>query len=561
MKYLFFARHFTYLRNFESMLCALAERGHEVHIAAERDEEYGGRDMIDRLAARYPGLTAGQAPERTDGWYRLATKLRLTLDYLRYLEPAYANTPRLRVRAEQRVPKLLLAVLRAPGFRGAAGRRRLTRLLLRWERAIPLDAGIVRYVQEAHPDAVLITPLVGVVASPQLDYLYSAQALRIPTALCVWSWDHLSSKALIRTVPDRVLVWNPTQRDEAIDLHGVPAERIVITGAQCFDQWFDRTPKRDRASFCRYVGLRDDRPFLLWVCSALFRSSPEEAPFVGQWIRALRQSGHGSLANANILIRPHPSRMNEWEGIDVRQWDGVALWGGNPVDEQSRDDYFDSLFHSAAVVGLNTSAFIEAAIVGKPVYTVLLPEFRESQEGTIHFHYLLNVAGGLLNATRSLDAHASQLEEFLGGAAPAPVSGRRFVEAFVRPQGLSQSSTTLFVESVERLGRLPAAAAATDRAGAAATAPLSLRFLAAFERGAGHAVMRDAREEHEVVRSRTVAAQEAADRRVRMAAKADVRAAKARKVDDRRREREHLMDGRKRRRRRKALMSRLGLGS
>ena len=560
MKYLFFARHFTYLRNFESVLCSLAERGHQVHVAVERDEEFGGREMIDRLSVRYPGLTAGAAPERGDGWYRLATKLRLTLDYLRYLEPAYETTPRLRLRAEQRVPALLLAALRLPVFRGHAGRRRLARLLVRWERAIPLDAGVLGYIRDAQPDAVLITPLIGVVASPQLDYLYSAKALGIPTALCVWSWDHLSSKALIRTLPDRVFVWNPTQRQEAIDLHGVPPERIVVTGAQCFDQWFDRTPTRDRASFCRRVRMRDGRPFLLWVCSALFRSSPEEAPFVGRWIRALRDSGHPSLAEANILIRPHPSRVSEWERVDVRQWEGVALWGGNPVDAESRNDYFDSLYHSAAVVGLNTSAFIEAAIVGRPVYTVLLPEFRESQEGTIHFHYLLTVAGGLLNASRSLEGHAAQLHQFLSGAGSPPVSGRRFVEAFVRPHGLARSSTERFVEAVEALagGRADAAAAAAP---VPAPAPLSVRLLAAFERGAGHALMRDAREQGEAVRSRTVAAREAADRRVRLAAKAEVRAAKARAFDERRREKQRTLDERKRRKRTKALKERLGLGS
>ena len=420
MKYLFFARHFTYLRSYESVLCALAERGHRVHVSAERDEAFGGREMVDRLTSRYPGITSGWAPERADGWYRIATKLRLTLDYLRYLEPAYETTPRLRARAETRVPRLLLGVLRLPMFRGTRGRRRLARLLAGWERAIPHDPGIMRYINEERPDAVLVTPLIGVVASPQLDYLYSAQALGIPTALCVWSWDHLSSKALIRTLPDRVLVWNPTQRQEAIDLHGVPADRVVVTGAQCFDRWFDQRPRRDRASFCRRVGLRDARPFLLWVCSALFRGSPEEASLVREWIRTLRQSGHTALRDVNILIRPHPSRMKEWRDIDLSQWDRVALWGGNPVDADTRDDYFESLHYSAAVVGLNTSAFIEAAIVGRPVYTVLLPEFRENQEGTIHFHYLLSVAGGLLNSSRTLDEQAAQLGELLDGRGPDP---------------------------------------------------------------------------------------------------------------------------------------------
>lgn len=558
MKYLFFARHFTYLRNFESVICALAERGDRIHIAAERDEAFGGREMIDGLTSRYPGVTAGWGPERTDGWYRLATKLRLTLDYLRYLEPAYESTPRLRMRAEERVPRLLLAASRLPGFRGAAGRQRLARLLSRWERAIPLDPSVVRYIREAQPDAVLITPLIGVVASPQLDYLYSAQALGIPTALCVWSWDHLSSKALIRTLPDRVFVWNPTQRQEAIELHSVPTDRVVVTGAQCFDQWFDRQPSRDRTSFCRRVGLPDDRPFLLWVCSALFRGSPQEATFVEPWIQALRESSHASLRDVNILIRPHPSRMKQWERVDVHRWDGVALWGGNPVSADTRADYFDSLYHSAAVVGLNTSAFIEAAIVGRPVYTVLLPEFHENQEGTIHFHYLLNVAGGLLNASRSLAEHVGQLGDLLAGRGPDRERGRRFVEAFVRPQGLSQASTSRFVGAVEELAHSRTAVHAVPAA--TATAPASLRVLAAFEKGIGHAVMRDARERLEAARSRTVAARENEERSVRLRAKADIRAAKARKMEQRRREKQRTANSRKRQKLMKQLRARVGLG-
>ena len=560
MKYLFFARHFTYLRNFESVLCTLAERGYQVHVAVERQEVFGGREMIDRLTSRYPGITAGAAPERTDGWYRLATKLRLTLDYLRYLEPAYEGTPRLRMRAEERVPKLLHAASRLPVFSGLAGRRRLAGLLVRWGRAIPYDAGIVRYIREAQPDAVLITPLIGVVASPQLDCLYSAQALGIPTALCVWSWDHLSSKALIRTPPDRVLVWNPTQREEAVDLHGVPPDRVVVTGAQCFDQWFDRQPSRDRTSFCRHVKLPDDQPFLLWVCSALFHGSPEEASLVGQWVRALQQSRHAALRDANILIRPHPSRMTEWRDIDLSRWDRVALWGGNPVDSDTRDDYFDSLHHSAAVVGLNTSAFMEAAIVGRPVYTVLLPEFRENQEDTIHFHYLLTVAGGLLNASRALDEHAAQLGEFLDGRGPNPERGRRFVEAFVRPQGLSRASTPLFVATVEDLARCRSAAPAGSVV-TSPTPPFPVRLLAAFERGVGHALMMDAREHFEAARNRTIATRKERDRNVRLAAKAGVRAAKARRLEQRRREKQQMLDERKRHRRKKQLFARLGLGS
>src|SRR5262245_5091273 len=40
-----------------------------------------------------------------------------------------------------------------------------------------------------------------------------------------------------------------------------------------------------------------------------------------------------------------------------------------PVSEQGRADFFDTLYYSDVVVGLNTSTMIEAAILRKPVLT------------------------------------------------------------------------------------------------------------------------------------------------------------------------------------------------
>ena len=91
-----------------------------------------------------------------------------------------------------------------------------------------------------------------------------------------------------------------------------------------------------------------------------------------------------------MLIRPHPSQTAGWEGVDLGDLGPVAIRGGNPIDQQSRADYFDSLYHSHAVVGLVTSAFIEAAVVGRPIYSLLLPEFEMYQEGMQHFRYLLH---------------------------------------------------------------------------------------------------------------------------------------------------------------------------
>ena len=52
MKVLFLAAHYAYYRNFESVIVALAERGHSVHLAADEPESLGGQALVERLAAR-----------------------------------------------------------------------------------------------------------------------------------------------------------------------------------------------------------------------------------------------------------------------------------------------------------------------------------------------------------------------------------------------------------------------------------------------------------------------------------------------------------------------------
>jgi hypothetical protein len=294
--------------------------------------------MVEALAARYPNLTHGEAPTRDPegDWSWAATRLRLGLDYLRYRHPLFDAAPKLRARARHRAPGLYVAL--GDSVQHAWVRRLVAHATRAVERAIPEDAAIGRYIDERHPDVVLITPLVDL-GSSQIDYRRAARAAGIPTALCVWSWDHLSSKALIREWPDRLFVWNHTQRQEAETLHGIPPSRVVVTGAQCFDRWFDRQPSRSRDVFCRDAGLPADRPIVLYVCSALFAGSPVEAQFVVRWIRELRQSDSPALRACAILVRPHPSRLAEWEGVDLAGLGPVVVWGSNPVTAQARDDY------------------------------------------------------------------------------------------------------------------------------------------------------------------------------------------------------------------------------
>lgn len=459
MKILFLARHFSYVRLFESAITELAERGHTIHLSADREEALGGTELVERLAVRYPAVTVGWTPGRQAGaWADLGRKLRLGIDYLRFLDPRYDSTPRLRGRSKERTPSLVLWLARLPLLRTSGGRRVLHWVLRQFEQAVPPSLELAAYFQEQAPDVVLITPLVDL-GSPQLDHFVSARALGLRTVVCVGSWDHLSSKSLLRAVPDLVTVWNDTQRTEAIELHRVPAERVVVTGAQCYDQWFGRQPSRSREEFCERVGLDPAHPFVLYVCSSLFKNTANEARFTESWIQHVRGSADPVLREAGLLIRPHPRRLDEWQQIDVTEFKNVTLFGSHPIDPGTKDDYFDSLYYASAVVGLNTSAFLEAAVAEKPVLSILLPEIsRDNQEGTLHFHYLLKVGGGLLETARSLEEHVPQLATAVVDPGPGIERARRFTEAFIRPHGLDEPSTPRFARAIEATGLVPSPA-------------------------------------------------------------------------------------------------------
>jgi len=457
VKIVFIARHYSYLRLFESAILALADRGHQIVLAADRTETMGGRQMVERIAEKYPNVTTCDAPGRyTGAWAEVAKQLRLGLDYLRFLQPGYDETPYLRQRAQERAPRLVVRLASSPLGALVGGRRGLAALLGAAERGLPIPAAMREFLIERQPDLLLITPLIDL-GSPQLDHFAAARALGIRTLLPVGSWDHLSSKALLRVLPERVLVWNPMQRQEAVELHDVPSDRVVVTGAQCYDQWFGRQPSRSREDFCARVGLDPERPFVLYTCSSLFRGTVSEPEFVESWVRALRTSRDPRLKGIGILIRPHPARLDEWRAVDLSGQRNLVFWGAHPVDAEAKNDYFDSMYYSAGVVGINTSAFLEAAVVGKPVHTVLLPDVsRDNQEGTLHFRYLLNVNGGLLRAARSLEEHLTLLAGSLAPEGGGDEKASRFVDGFVRPHGRGEAATPRFVAAIEEAGTLPA---------------------------------------------------------------------------------------------------------
>ena len=451
-----------YLRFYDATIEVLAARGHQVLVAVNADKEKKPVRLEGVGGADGRVVAIGLVPGRADVWEPIARGLRGLTDFVRYLHPRFAAAPALRRRMKRKaLPRGFYPLDLIPTL-GAGGTRVLLRLLAALESAIPAGATLAEFLRLHRPDAVVVSPLVDA-ASDQVDLVKAARALGIPTVAAIASWDNLTNKGLLRVQPDRVIVWNEAQRREAVEFHAAPADRVVVTGAQLFDRWFERRPSTTRAEFCHRAGLSSDRPFVLFTCSSSFISlSHAEVPFVREWIAAVR--ANPGLAGMPIVVRPHPYNFAAWETADFSGLPDVAIWPArpyNPIEEASRDGFFDSLYHSAAVVGINTSAMIEAAILGRPVLSIVAGAFAATQEGTLHFHHLLPENGGFLRVASKLADHVGQLADVLARPDVARAETQRFVTAFIRPHGIDTPCTPRVADAIESVTLAEAAAAGT----------------------------------------------------------------------------------------------------
>ncbi|MEW5984291.1 MAG: hypothetical protein AB1806_18215 [Acidobacteriota bacterium] len=462
MKILFSTSHFGFLRNFEHGLAELARRGHRIHLLADRRDTLGGMRTLENLQrVAKDAFTWEISPSvKSDPAHLLKKSLRLTLDYWRYLDPVYASAVALRERAAREVPRPAVRI----GNWSLIGRhppvrRMLSAAIRAMERAVP-GAPFADDVLRTHaPDVFMVTPLL-YFGSQQVDYVRAARRRGIPSVLCVGSWDHLTTKGLIHEIPDAVTVWNEAQREEAASLHHIPAGIVRVTGASAYDHWFAAAPTLTRDEFCSRTGLPAGSQMLCYLCSSPF-ITPYEVGFVRRWLLALRAAPDARLRSVAVLIRPHPQNADQWRDEELSALGPVIIWpraGSNPVDAGARADYFHSMYYSAAVVGVNTSALIESGIVGRPVFTVRTPEFSGTQDGTLHFQHLKQVSGGLLVEAASLDEHVAQLGALLENPGAFQNRGRAFIETFVRPHGLDRPASPILADAIEEVAQRPIAA-------------------------------------------------------------------------------------------------------
>jgi hypothetical protein len=461
MKIFFMMRHPFFLKNFAVGISILRSRGHDVRVFfTEAANGRVGEHLADESVTGLTGLESTFLPPPDSAETRLVRLVAGTLDVLRYDDPAYDDAPALRSRARVKLTKVPLveeAIKYARRAQRRIGFERTNAMLRGILAAVPPDPALLRFLKDEKPDLMMVSPLTPLY-SEQAAYLTAAKVAGVRTMYVMYSWDNLSNKGLIRPEPDAALVWNPLHKEEAATMHGLAEEKIHYVGAPGFDIWFSLRPTLSKEEFCRKVGLSPAHPYVLYTCSSSFIGGKTELPFVLEWLRALRSHPDPATAALGVMIRPHPQFAKHWETADLSKFENVVVYprsGAIPFGGDAQTDYFHAIHHSVGIVGINTSAMVEAAIINRPVMTIEEPRFAHTQEGTLHYRHLLQF--GFLLRTDSIEANIDLLSRYVRcdeEATRISVEGNtRFVEGYLRPLGADRPAAPVWADVVEMEAR------------------------------------------------------------------------------------------------------------
>jgi len=94
--------------------------------------------------------------------------------------------------------------------------------------------------------------------------IVEAKSRLVPVVSMIRSWDNLTSKGLIRHIPQKLLVHSAIISDEAISMHDIPRESIEITGIPHYD-FYVTNQRTEREIFFTRIGGDSRKKMLLFV--------------------------------------------------------------------------------------------------------------------------------------------------------------------------------------------------------------------------------------------------------------------------------------------------------
>ena len=460
VKILVVAQHVNFFRNLDTVIREVSRRGHEVvflhggYLESQAAKKVArkvqrGKVVLTRglttAESEIPGVTSGHRPSPSEASCRVLRYGRQVMNRALYQRKGHPSPTRVVEALERDLPPRLAArTARAP-WKYVLRSQAAMMVWRRIEAASPPSPELISLLTDTDPQVMLVSPTIWPKDLVEADYMHAARSIGIPTLGYVNSWDNLTSKGTVHVLPDQFMVWNEPMAREAVDLHYVPPDIIRITGAPHLDHFFSLRATSSREEVCADMGCPRDRPYVMYLCSSRTLVT-SEVDLVTRLATALAQQM--PRQTPTLVVRPHPTNPAPWATYDRP---GVVVYPREGDQADSLDSwqrYFNQLVHGSCAIGLNTTAFLEAVVAGRPCLTIAAEEFWPAQGRTGHFRHLLQ--GNFLEVASDAAGAAARIARIIGGTDEKREQRGAFVRWFLRPCGLDRPAAQVVADLIER---------------------------------------------------------------------------------------------------------------
>lgn len=225
-----------------------------------------------------------------------------------------------------------------------------------------IHPGLNLACKETDPDLILCFSG-GMYSGVENSLCRYSRVTDVPIFLVIDNWDNLSSKSVLWEHPNLLGVWGPEMENDAIEIHGVSADRILQLGSSRVDM--ESTPSEPSR-------IKTLTPYVLFAGSGIQHIDEVDAV-----LRARASLNHLGFSDLKIIYRPHPWMLRgSVFQLDERLVGQSGIELDIDIAQKGESSFYnlDSLGHLADLVsGCNfliaghSTVIVEALYSGKKV--------------------------------------------------------------------------------------------------------------------------------------------------------------------------------------------------
>lgn len=209
----------------------------------------------------------------------------------------------------------------------------------------------------------------------EINLVREAKRRGIRTIGYINSWDKVTSRCMLRLLPDKAIVFNEIVKNELIDFNEMDSDEIFVSGLPQYDFFYTREPI-PKSDFFKKINISDKKELLVYApMGRAFSSSDWDIiDLLNSLIKERKFK-----KECELLVRFQPNDFVDEDEIKKRpdlKYDkpGIRFGSKRGVDwDMNNDDLNhlqDTLYHMSILICYASSISIDAAIFDKPVINI-----------------------------------------------------------------------------------------------------------------------------------------------------------------------------------------------